>query len=101
MAFYQPWNRDELRHQTAVAGGKIPPTMVLANAEYLNTSLKRWVKANIWIDGDRIVYVGEKMPESTSETEIVDCSGKVAVPGYIEPHAHPFQLYNPLTSLKS
>ncbi|MGV3488479.1 MAG: adenine deaminase C-terminal domain-containing protein [Tuberibacillus sp.] len=97
MAFYQPWNRDELRHQTAVAGGKIPPTMVLANAEYLNTSLKRWVKANIWIDGDRIVYVGEKMPESTSETEIVDCSGKVAVPGYIEPHAHPFQLYNPLT----
>jgi adenine deaminase len=25
----------------------------------------------------------------------VDCTGQVLVPGYIEPHAHPFQLYNP------
>lgn len=40
------------------------------------------------------------MPEKTAECEIVDCNGKFIVPGYIEPHAHPYQLYNPLSLAK-
>lgn len=97
MSFYQPWDRDAIRHQTAVVGGKVPPTKVLTNVEYLNTSLKKWVHANIWIDNDRIIYVGERLPEPSEQTEVTDCTGKYVVPGYIEPHAHPFQLYNPVT----
>ena len=27
--------------------------------------------------------------------KLIDCTGQVLVPGYIEPHCHPFQLYNP------
>ena len=27
--------------------------------------------------------------------EVIDCTDEVLVPGYIEPHAHPFHLYNP------
>src|SRR5699024_3471599 len=33
--------------------------------------------------------------EKSKKTEVVDCTGQFLVPGYIEPHAHPFQLYNP------
>ena len=52
---------------------------------------------NIWIAGDRIVYAGKEMPAMTEGAEIVDAAGKKIVPGYIEPHVHPFQLYNPRT----
>nr|WP_285840954.1 adenine deaminase C-terminal domain-containing protein [Cytobacillus kochii] len=71
--------------------------MLLKNARYLNQAIKKWVHANIWILGDRIVYVGEKLPDKLEGCEIVDCNGMTLVPGYIEPHAHPFQLYNPLS----
>ena len=48
------------------------------------------------IYNDRIVYE-EQLPEQLTECEVVDCEGKYVVPGYIEPHAHPYQLYNPET----
>ncbi|MFC0234829.1 adenine deaminase C-terminal domain-containing protein [Fictibacillus phosphorivorans] len=89
------WTKAQMRKQVAVIQGELAPSLVLTNATYLNTALKKWVKANIWILQDRIVYVGEKMPEHTTGTEITDLGGKFVVPGYIEPHCHPFQLYNP------
>ncbi|WP_239984931.1 adenine deaminase C-terminal domain-containing protein [Sporolactobacillus pectinivorans] len=71
---------------------------MLENARYLNTYMKSWERANIWIDHDRIVYVGDRLPvKMNGKTEQVDCSGLVLVPGYIEPHVHPGQLYNPVT----
>ncbi|WP_163539184.1 adenine deaminase C-terminal domain-containing protein [Gracilibacillus sp. YIM 98692] len=89
------WRNKEIRKQVAVIDGKEAPTLVLTNAIYLNVFLRKWIEANIWIYHDRIVYVGNKLPQNLSEIEVVDCSGKYVVPGYIEPHAHPFQLYNP------
>lgn len=38
---------------------------------------------------------GDRMPPLLEGTEVVDCTGKTIVPGYIEPHVHPFQLYHP------
>jgi adenine deaminase len=89
------WRNYELRKHVKVVEGKEAPTLVLKNATYLNMYLKQWTTANIWIYHDRIVYVGENMPAENKDTEIVDCEGKYVVPGYMEPHAHPFQLYNP------
>ena len=93
----QFWRNKELRKHAAVVDGEIPPTIVFQNSTYLNVFLKKWVQANIWIYEDRIVYVGDKMPGNTDGTEILECTGQYMVPGYIEPHAHPFQLYNPET----
>ncbi|MCG6795738.1 adenine deaminase C-terminal domain-containing protein [Geobacillus sp. YHL] len=90
------WKGSELRAQAAVIDGKQSPTKVLVNATYLHSYFREWVKGNIWIHGDRIVYAGERLPDRVDEAcEIVDCRGYVLVPGYIEPHVHPFQLYNP------
>lgn len=83
-----------------VLDGVIHPHMVLKNATYLNTYLHQWLVANIWIYYDRIVYVGDKLPENSCGYEEIDCQGQYLVPGYIEPHAHPDQLYNPLTLAK-
>ena len=55
------------------------------------------MKGNIWVYEDRIVYVGMQLPDRTDQCEVIDCSSYYLVPGYIEPHVHPFQLYNPHT----
>ncbi|SHF82397.1 adenine deaminase C-terminal domain-containing protein [Ornithinibacillus halophilus] len=89
------WRNYELRKHVKVIDGMVAPTLVLTNATYLNVYTKQWLEANIWIYEERIVYVGEKLPSNDQGTEIVDCTGKYIVPGYMEPHAHPFQLYNP------
>jgi adenine deaminase len=89
------WKNKQIREQVSVLDGKLAPTMLLQNATYLNQVLNKWITANIWIYDDRIVYVGEKLPARTDGCEIRDCQGEWLVPGYIEPHAHPFQLYNP------
>ncbi|UJL47250.1 adenine deaminase [Virgibacillus sp. NKC19-16] len=89
------WRNRELRHHVNVIDGIEAPTLILKNSTYLNTYTKQWLQANIWIYDDRIVYVGEKLPEKQDTAEIIDCQGKYLVPGYIEPHAHPSQLYNP------
>ncbi|MEN1969595.1 adenine deaminase C-terminal domain-containing protein [Lentibacillus sp. N15] len=89
------WRNREMRKHVAVIDGKVAPSLVLKNSTYLNTFTKQWLKANIWILDDRIVYVGDKLPDNQATTEIIDCQDYYLVPGYIEPHAHPFQLYNP------
>ncbi|GAA0430138.1 adenine deaminase C-terminal domain-containing protein [Lentibacillus halophilus] len=84
-----------MREHVAVMDGNVSPTIILKNGMYLNTYTKQWQQANIWILCDRIVYAGDAMPEKYDRAEVIDCSGQYLVPGYMEPHAHPFQLYNP------
>ncbi|TYS67891.1 adenine deaminase [Sutcliffiella horikoshii] len=91
------WKNKKIREQVAVIDGKQAPTLVLTNATYLNVQLKTWMTANIWVHEDRIVYVGDQLPTNTENTEMVNCESYYLVPGYIEPHVHPFQLYNPLS----
>ncbi|WP_254901159.1 adenine deaminase C-terminal domain-containing protein [Tuberibacillus sp. Marseille-P3662] len=94
------WQNNELRVQTAIIDGQMAPTIVLQNATYLNSYINQWLKGHIWINQDRIIYVGQHLPKNTDGTELVDCEGYYLVPGYIEPHAHPFQLYHPETLAK-
>ncbi|PEO71692.1 adenosine deaminase [Bacillus wiedmannii] len=91
------WSNTQLREHVEVVDGKRSPHILLKNATYLNSYLRNWSVANIWVYSDRIVYVGEKLPEQLTDCEVIDCDGKYVVPSYIEPHAHPYQLYNPET----
>ncbi len=91
------WKNKHLRMHVSVLDGISSPTILLKNALYLNQTFQKWLRANIWIYEDRIVYVGENLPTHLDNCEIIDCTNEILVPGYIEPHAHPFQLYNPLT----
>lgn len=89
------WKLSNIREQVSIIDGHAAPSLVLKNAKYLHSMMKSWVTGNIWISNDRIVYVGKELPANVEGTEVVDLSEKVVVPGYIEPHVHPFQLYNP------
>ena len=91
------WKIKNIREQVSVIDGHTAPTILLTNTTYLHSIFKKWITANIWIKDDRIVYVGQDMPKNLEGTEIVDLTGKKVVPSYIEPHVHPFQLYNPVS----
>lgn len=91
------WRNREIREQLKIITKEASPDLVLTNATYLHGIFKKWVTGNIWIKGDRIVYAGKDMPLIGNSTEVQDMEGKWLVPGYIEPHVHPFQLYNPQT----
>ncbi|EOP87842.1 adenine deaminase [Bacillus cereus HuB4-4] len=91
------WSNKQLREHVEVLDGTRSPHILLKNVTYLNSYIREWMTAHIWIYNDRIVYVGEQLPKQLTECEVVDCEGKYVVPGYIEPHAHPYQLYNPET----
>lgn len=90
------WSYEEIYNQIDMLDGKKAPDIVLQHATYLHGIYKEWKTGNIWIAGDRIIYVGDAMPEQLEGTEIVDATHYKVVPGYIEPHAHPFQIYNPI-----
>ena len=91
------WKNKQLRTHVSVLDGNTAPTILLKNARYLNQTFRKWMRANIWIYQDRIVYVGDNLPAKLGNCEVIDCTDQILVPGYIEPHAHPFQLYNPQT----
>ncbi|MCA1056160.1 amidohydrolase family protein [Rossellomorea aquimaris] len=94
------WKNKQLREHVQVLDGERSPTILLKNATYLHSTMKKWVQGHIWVYEDRIVYTGDRLPESMEGCEVVDCSSQYLVPGYIEPHVHPFQLYNPQTFSK-
>ncbi|KAA0546362.1 adenine deaminase [Bacillus sp. BGMRC 2118] len=89
------WRSLQLRKAVDIIDGKRSPQMVLKNATFLHSGFRQWITANIWIHEDRIVYIGEQLPAKDVNSEQIDCTNLFLVPGYIEPHAHPFQLYNP------
>ena len=91
------WNAEEIASQIAVIDGKEAPDLIIKNATYLHSILKHWKTGTIWIKQGRILYTGERMPPLTEGADLIDAAGKWIVPGYIEPHVHPFQLYNPET----
>lgn len=91
------WTQKEIHEQLQMINGTEAPNLIITNATYLHAIYKKWMTGNIWIHNDRIVYAGKAMPETTDGAEIIDATGKKIVPGYIEPHVHPFQLYNPKT----
>ena len=68
------WKNKQIRDQVAVVNGDNSPTILLKNARFLHSVLRKWMTGNIWIHNDRIVYVGEESPEVTTDCEIVDCS---------------------------
>ncbi len=55
-----------------------------------------YIQANVECEDGRITYVGPREPTG----DVIDVTGKIVVPGYIEPHAHPWCLYGPSSLLE-
>src|SRR6201991_1036188 len=72
------------------------PDLALVGGTVADVYTGTWIQANVEIENGVITYVG---PRAAAE-RVVDVSGKVLVPGYIEPHTHPWCLYSPASLLE-
>jgi len=85
----------------AVARGERPPDLVVVGAWVADVYLGHWRKANVEVAEGRIAYLGPRGPRVGEGTEVVEAEGFFLVPGYLEPHAHPWVLYNPISLLET
>ncbi|MBE3595920.1 MAG: adenine deaminase [Hydrogenibacillus sp.] len=93
----RPPSAEERAALIRVARREAPADVWLRGGTVLNVYTGEWLRAEVALHGRWIAYVGPEAPHHGETTEIVDVSDRVLVPGYIEPHAHPFQLYHPYT----
>ncbi len=69
----------------------------LKGGTVLNVYSGELLKMNVAIKEKRIWYAGSRSDMVGNETMILDVDNKVLVPGYIEPHFHPWMIYNPIS----
>ncbi|MBO8164743.1 MAG: adenine deaminase [Brevibacillus sp.] len=93
----RPLNEEAYLQVIRTAKRQHPAAVWIKGARVLDVYLRQWRDVHIVVAGERIAYVGESEPLCDERTEVIDAAGYYAVPGYIEPHAHPFQWYNPVT----
>ena len=79
------------------AQGARPADLFIRNAKIVNVYSGKLLDGNIAVVQDRIAYVGPKDLAGGGETQIIDAQGQFVAPGFIEPHAHPWVLYNPVS----
>ena len=85
----------ERRRLTDVARGAAPADLYVRGGTLLNVYTGELYPANIAARGERIAYVGVRDDMVGARTRVVDASGGVLVPGYIDPHVHPATLTGP------
>ncbi|WP_164985151.1 adenine deaminase C-terminal domain-containing protein [Ammoniphilus sp. CFH 90114] len=90
----RPLDQAKILGLIEVSRRKRPATTWLRHGQIINVYTGEVERADVILYEDRIAYVGEKAPLTDSNTVEIDASSYVLAPGYIEPHAHPFQLYN-------
>lgn len=81
----------------AVAQELAPPDLLVRGARVWSPFTGEIVSADVAVCADRIARVGPWAGPVGEGTEIVDATGFVAVPGYLEPHTHPWPFANPLS----
>lgn len=89
------FTEEKLSALISVSRFKTPATAWIKGAQVLNIYTGELSEQNVVLFEDRIAYVGEKEPLTDSNTQIIVAEGDILVPGYIEPHAHSFHVYNP------
>lgn len=80
-----------------VAQGLTAPDLLIRDAGVWNAFTGEIQAGDIAVCADRIAKVGVFDGPLAETTEVIEARGRVAVPGYIEPHTHPWPFANPLS----
>src|SRR6186713_1447763 len=73
----------------AVAATPEPADLILAGGTIYDGSDAAPRRGDVVIRGDKIVYVGSDGPQRFNAARVIDVTGKVVAPGFIDPHTHP------------
>lgn len=80
-----------------VAKGNRPADLFIKNGTVINVYSGEFLKQNVAVYKDSIAYVGESDRAIGEHTTVIDAEGKYLSPGFIEAHAHPWLVYNPVS----
>jgi len=80
-----------------VAQEQAAPDLLLRGGRVWSPFTGEVQAADVAVCGDRVARVGEWAGPLAETTRVVDVTGRVLVPGYIEPHTHPWPFLNPLS----
>src|SRR4030095_12871780 len=83
------------RRLTAIARGEAPADLYVRGGTLLNVYTGEIYPANVALAGRRIAYVGARDDALGPRTEVLDATGRILVPGYIDPHVHPAHMVTP------
>ncbi len=87
-------NRYEL---IEVSKGQRPADLFIQGGTVVNVYSGELLPQNVAVYKDRIAYVGESCAMVGENTRVIDAAGQFVCPGFIEVHAHPWVIYNPVS----
>lgn len=88
----------EAAELVAVARGREPADVLIRGGTVVNVYSEELLRADVAVKGGRIAAVGEGLGvQAGTPARVIDADGAYVLPGYIEPHCHPWMLYNPDT----
>lgn len=73
------------------------PDIIVRGGTVLNVYSGEMLRQDVVISGEKIRYVGSVSGVGGSGADVLDIQGKILVPGYIDPHFHPWNIYNPVS----
>lgn len=88
---------EDRRRLLATARGERPADLFVRGGTVANVYSGELLPGNVAVTGGHIAYVGKDERAVGPETRVLDASGMIVSPGYIEAHAHPWVLYNPVS----
>lgn len=81
----------------AVAQEQAAPDLLIRGARVWNAFTGEILRGDIAVCADRIAKVGPWSAALAPDTVLIEAQGLIAMPGYIEPHTHPWPFANPLS----
>jgi adenine deaminase len=93
--FSQPMTRQ--KEQRKINRPAQETELLLEGGRVLNVYSGEILEYNVAVKGEKIWYVGPGSDPIGEKPLRLDVSHKVLVPGYIEPHCHPWNVYNPIS----
>lgn len=81
----------------SVAQDLAAPDLLIRGARVWNAFTGEIQVGDIAVCADRIAKVGSFRGPLSDTTEVIEAHDRIAVPGYIEPHTHPWPFANPLS----
>src|SRR3989449_4297530 len=85
----------ERRKPTDVARGARPADLVIRGGTLLTVYTGELYPSHVAVKGARIASVGGREDMVGARTTVLDATGRILVPGYIDPHVHPAHVTTP------